>query len=137
MKRSGNAVNSPSGNRGRFLLYKIKNMQKVSKILNCFVFIVTTIAIAGVFYEGMALEWFDIVGVFILIMDVSFIVSTLINLFVSKKTKWMYVNIFSILMIVVAIVMKLCAISYPIWSLVLWYFYIWFVYGIQITRNKK
>ena len=112
-------------------------MQKVSKILNYFVFIVTTIAIAGVFYEGMALEWFDIVGVFILIMDVSFIVSTLINLFVSRKTKWMYVNIFSILMIVVAIVMKLCAISYPIWSLVLWYFYIWFVYGIQITRNKK
>lgn len=116
---------------------EVENMCKVSKILNYFVFIATTIAIAGVFYEGMALKWFDIVGVFIMIMDVLFIVSTLINLFVSRKTKWFYVNIFSILMIVVAIVMKLCAISYPIWSLVLWYFYIWFVYGIQITRNKK
>lgn len=116
---------------------EVKNMCKVSKFLNYFVFIATTIAIAAVFYEGMALKWFDIVGVFIMLMDVSFIVSTLINLFVSRKTKWMYVNIFSILMIVVAIVMKLCAISYPIWSLVLWYFYIWFVYGIQITRNKK
>lgn len=112
-------------------------MCKVSKILNYIVFIATTIAIAGVFYEGMALKWFDIVGVFILIMDVSFIISTLVNLFVGRKTKWIYVNIFSILMIIVALVMKLFAITYPIWSLVLWYFYIWFVYGIQITSNRK
>ncbi len=112
-------------------------MCKVSKILNYFVFIATTLAIAGVFYEGMALKWFDIVGVFVLIMDVSFILSTIINLFVYKKTKWIYVNIFSILMIVVALGMKLSAISYPIWSLVFWYFYIWFVYGIQIIGNKK
>lgn len=112
-------------------------MCRVSKILNCFVFIATTIAIAGVFYEGMALKWFDIVRVFILIMDVSFIISTLVNLFVDRKTKWIYVNIFSILMIIVALIMKLLTITYPIWSLVFWYFYIWFVYGIQITCNRK
>jgi len=53
-----------------------------------------------VFYEGMALKWFDIVEVFILAMDVSFIISTLVNLFVDRKTKWIYVNIFSILMII-------------------------------------
>ena len=90
-----------------------------------------------VFYEGMALKWFDIVGVFILTMDVSFIISTLVNLVVDRKTKWIYVNIFSILMIIVAVTMKLFAIAYPIWSLVFWYFYIWFVYGIQISCNKK
>lgn len=112
-------------------------MCRVSKILNCFVFIATTIAIAGVFYEGMALKWFDIVRGFILIMDVSFIISTLANLFVDRKTKWIYVNIFSILMIIVALIMKLLTITYPIWSLVFWYFYIWFVYGIQITCNRK
>ena len=112
-------------------------MCKVSKILNYFVFIATTLAIAGVFYEGMALKWFDIVGVFVLIMDVSFILSTIINLFVSRKTKWMYVNIFSILMIVVALGMKLSSISYPIWSLVFWYLYSWFLYGKQIIGNKK
>ena len=39
-------------------------MQKVSKIFNYIVFIATTMAIAGVFYEGMALKRFDIVGVF-------------------------------------------------------------------------
>jgi len=48
----------------------------------------------------MALKWFDIVEVFILAMDVSFIISTLVNLFVDRKTKWIYVNIFSILMII-------------------------------------
>ena len=70
-------------------------------------------------------------------MDVSFIISTLVNLVVDRKTKWIYVNIFSILMIIVAVAMKLFAITYPIWSLVFWYFYIWFVYGIQISCNKK
>lgn len=112
-------------------------MYKLSKLLNYFVFIATTVAIAGVFYEGMAQKWFDIVGIFIIVMDISFIISTLINLFVHRKTKWLYVNIVSILMIAVAIVIKLCGICYPIWSLVFWYFYIWFVYGIQITCDKK
>ena len=51
---------------------------------------------AGVFCEGMALKWFDIVGVFILIMDVSFIISTFVNLFVSRKTNWIYVNFFQL-----------------------------------------
>lgn len=83
------------------------------------------------------LKWFDIVGVFVLVMDVSFILSTMINLFVCKKTKWIYVNIFSMLMIVVALGMKLSSISYPIWSLLFWYFYIWFVYGVQIIGDKK
>ena len=53
-------------------------MNKLSKVLNYFVFIFTTIAIAGVFYEGMSLEWFDIVGIFIIAMDVSFLISTLV-----------------------------------------------------------
>ena len=70
-------------------------MCKISRILNYFVFIVTTLAIAGVFYEGMALEWFDIVGVFIMAMDVSFIISTLINLFVCKKNMDLYQYLFS------------------------------------------
>ena len=107
-------------------------MFKVSKILKYFVFIATTFAIVGVFYEGMALKWFDIVEVFILAMDVSFIISTLVNLFVDRKTKWIYVNIFSILMIIVAVVMKLFAIAYPIWSLVFWYFYNFLFFHLSV-----
>ena len=70
---------------------RLNNMNKLSKVLNYFVFIFTTIAIAGVFYEGMSLEWFDIVGIFIIAMDVSFLISTVINLFVYRRTKWIYI----------------------------------------------
>ena len=45
---------------------------KIANILDKIVFIATTFAIAGVFYEGMELEWFAIVGVLILCMDYSF-----------------------------------------------------------------
>ena len=38
---------------------------KVSRVLDIAVFVFTTIAIAGVFYEGMTLKWYDIVGVLV------------------------------------------------------------------------
>ena len=112
-------------------------MKKISAVLNYIVFIATTIAIAGVFYEGMALKWYDIVGIFILIMDYSFLVSTLINIVVHRKTKWLYINIISLVCIILALTIKFLNISYPIVSLVFWYFYIWFLYGIQIIKSKK
>lgn len=108
-------------------------MKKISEILNCFVFIAATTTIAGVFYEGMALKWYSVVGVLIPIMDFSFIISTVLNLIADRKTKWIYANIFSLIAIIVAIAMKVLGIEYPIWSLVVWYFYIWFLYGIQIA----
>ncbi len=40
----------------------MEKLRKVSKFLDVFVFIATTLAIAGVFYEGMTLKWYDIVG---------------------------------------------------------------------------
>ncbi len=112
-------------------------MKKLSQILNYFVFLATTVAIAAVFYEGMALKWFDVVSVFIITMDFSFIVSTIVNLFVERKTTWRYINVLSLLLIIVAVIMRVCEITYPIWTLVFWYFYIWFTYGIRITRGKQ
>ena len=38
---------------------------KVSRVLDIAVFVFTTMAIAGVFYEGMTLKWYDIVGVLV------------------------------------------------------------------------
>jgi len=111
-------------------------MKKLSKILNYIVFIASTLAIAGVFYEGMALKWYSIVGVMIPIMDFSFIGSTAINLIADRKTKWQYANVFSLIAIIVAFAMKGLGIEYPVWSLVLWFFYIWFLYGIRIARGK-
>lgn len=103
--------------------------------LDFIVFITTTLAIAGVFYEGMELKWLNIVGVFIMLMDYSFLISTAMNLWVEKKNKWIYVHIFSTFIIVVAISMKLLKIKYPTITLVFWYFYIWFVYGIRIVKR--
>ncbi len=96
-----------------------------------FVFIATTLAIAGVFYEGMELKWFDVVGILVIFMDYSFLISTAINLFAEKNTKWFKIHIVSLVMLIVAIAMKLLGIQYPTELLVLWYFYLWFLYGIR------
>ena len=37
----------------------MRTLRKVSKILDVFVFVATTLAIAGVFYEGMTLKWYS------------------------------------------------------------------------------
>jgi hypothetical protein len=110
--------------------------EKVISDFNYCVFIAATIAIAGVFYEGMALKWYDVVGILILIMDYTFFISTVINMVTYKKTKWVFINAFSLLCIIAAFIMKFLRIQYPVWGLVLWYFYIWFLYGIQISKKE-
>ena len=52
------------------------------------VFVFTTIAIGGVFYEGMTLKWYDIVGIFVICMDYSFMPTTMLHLIVDRKDKW-------------------------------------------------
>lgn len=110
-------------------------MKKILCFLDYFVFIATTLAIAGVFYEGMELKWFSIVGLFIILMDYSFMFTTVINIWAERKSKWIFLHIFSAMILVIAIAMKLLNIDYPTFLLVLWYFYIWFVYGIRIVRR--
>lgn len=112
-------------------------MSNLSIILKYFVFVVATNAIAGLVNEGMTWNWSNMVGVFIGVTNVSFVISTLVNLFVDRKTKWIYVNIFSVFLIIVVLVMELLAIAYPIGLLVFGYSYIWFAYGIQITCIKE
>lgn len=64
---------------------KIKTLRKASKIIDVVVFVATTLAIAGVFYEGMTLKWYDIVGMFVICMDYSFMPATIIHLIVDRK----------------------------------------------------
>ena len=72
-------------------------MSKIANIIDKIVFIATTLAIAGVFYEGMELEWFAIVGVLILCMDYSFLIATVIHLIKDRKSKWVRIHIFSLI----------------------------------------
>ena len=97
------------------------------------VFLFTTIAIGGVFYEGMTLKWYDIVGFFVICMDYSFMLTTILHLIADKKDKWYLAHVFSMVLIIVALVMKLVAIAYPAITLLLWYFYLWFLYGSIIV----
>ena len=116
-------------------------IKKIIKVMDIAVFVFTTIAIAGVFYEGMTLKWYDIVGIFVICMDYSFMPTTILHLIADRKEKWYILHIFSMILIVIAIVMKIAGIAYPAITLVLWYFYLWFLYGsILVGRyiaNRK
>ena len=110
-------------------------MNKISCFLNYWVFIMTTITIGSLIYEAYELKWFSIVGILILLMDGSFIVATLANIMVARRSRWLLVHVFSLMLILVAVAMKLVKIDYPTITLVLWCLYIWFVYGISIVRQ--
>jgi hypothetical protein len=111
-------------------------MKQLVRFLNWFVFLAATAVLVGVYYEGMAREWFPIVGAFILTADVSFLVSTMINLIYFRKEKTLLIlSLFSLALIIIAVVMKVREINYPIWSLAAWNFYIWFCYGYLVIRG--
>lgn len=104
-------------------------LKRIIRVLDIAVFALTTIAIAGVFYEGMTLKWYDIVGFFVICMDYSFMPATIMHLIADRKEKWYPAHIFSMGLIVMAIVMKIAGIAYPAITLLFWYFYLWFLYG--------
>ena len=110
-------------------------LQKLTGILDIIVFAAATLAIAGVFYEGMTLKWYSFVGVLVVCMDYTFLPATVLHLIADRSMKDRAVHIFSLLLVIAAVVMKICSIAYPPLTLVLWYFYIWFLYGILIIRR--
>ena len=119
----------------------METLRKVSKIIDLFVFIATTLAIAGVFYEGMTLKWYGIVGILVICMDYSFMPATIIHLIADKKKKIIWFHVFSLVIILIAIIMKIVEMDYPAITLLLWYFYIWFLYGALSVKafglNKR
>ena len=111
-------------------------INKLSSIIDVIVFVATTLAIAGVFYEGMTLKWYDLVGVLVVCMDYSFLLATIIHLIADRKEKRISVQYFSLTILIIAIAMKIVGLEYPAVALVLWYFYIWFLYGIIIMKTN-
>ena len=113
----------------------MKTLQKITGIADLIVFVCTTLAVAGVFYEGMTQKWYDFVGVLVVCMDYSFLPTTILHLAADKKDRRILPHIISALMLAAAVVMKLAGTDYPAWSLVLWYFYIWFLYGTMLAKR--
>ena len=64
-------------------------------------------------------------------------VNNLLFTLIDKKSKWMRVHIFSSIILLVVIAMKISCVANPTISLVLWYFYIWFLYGIINVRSQE
>ena len=111
-------------------------LRRITAIVDVIVFAATTLAIAGVFYEGMTLRWYDFVGILVIGMDYSFMPATILHLAADRKTKSYGFHVFSLVIIIIAVVMKIAGIEYPAIALVLWYFYIWFLYGILIIKRR-
>ena len=114
----------------------MKKLQTVTRIADVIVFICTTIAIAGVFYEGMTLKWYGFVGVLVICMDYTFMPATILHLIADKKDRHIVPHVLSLLMIAAAVIMKIAGLSYPAETLVLWYFYLWFLYGSILVGRR-
>ena len=114
----------------------MERLRKFTGIIDVIVFVATTLAIAGVFYEGMTRKWYDLVGILVICMDYSFLLATIIHLVAGRKEKRISVHYFSLAILIIAIVMKIAGLEYPAVALVLWYFYIWFLYGIIIIKTN-
>ena len=104
----------------------MEQLRKITGIIDVIVFIAATLAIAGVFYEGMTLKWYGFVGILVICMDYSFMPATIIHLITDRNDKTVWIHLFSLLIIIAAVIMKFASVDYPAVTLVLWYFYIWF-----------
>ena len=111
-------------------------MKRLLHLLDTFVFFAATLAIMSVFYEGMVLEWFTVVGILFLVMESSFMISTIVNLIYFRKTKiTLLFSLISLVMIVIALTTKVMNIEHPTFAVVIWFFYIWFYYGIRVSEK--
>ena len=63
----------------------MEKLRRVTKVIDIVVFTATTLAIAGVFYEGMTQEWYDWVGILVICMDYSFMPATICHLITDRK----------------------------------------------------
>jgi hypothetical protein len=115
---------------------KLEKFMKILRTMNFLVFLLVSIVIISIFYEGVTLKWYPIVPILIIIADISFIVATILNIIFNRKVKiLLYFNTFSVLFIVIAVIMKIFNITYPHWGFVLWNFYILYFFGAQVVIN--
>ena len=112
-------------------------MSNLIKILSMITFVLSTITVASICYEGMILKWFSFVGISILITDISFVMATIAGLFYYKRNKIMFFShLVSSFMILVAIIMTLIfGENIPKILFLLWEFYILYFYGIVVCKK--
>jgi hypothetical protein len=111
-------------------------MRKTLSIIHIVVFIFATLTVASIFYEGQTLQWYPFVPVLILATDGLFLIATILNLVFFKKQKaFFFINIFSFVLIAIAVIMKVLNLEYPDWVILVWNFYILYLYGYFVMKR--
>jgi hypothetical protein len=112
-------------------------MKILIKILSITTFVLSTATVASIFYEGMVLQWLSFVGIFILLTDIFFFLTTIAGLFYYKCNQSLYYShLVSMLIICVGIAITIIYSSdIPKWLFTLWEFYILFFYGYVVSRK--
>ena len=111
-------------------------MNKILNVINLILFISVAFCIMAIFYEGLTLKWYSFVPVLMIMSDGFFIIATIMNLVVKRKVKLLLqLNIFSAIIILIAFITKFMGIEHPKWCVTIWYFYILYLYGIQVLLN--
>jgi len=110
-----------------------ERITKILNIINFLVFLFATATVISIFYQGLTLKWYTFVPVLFISTDILFIVATILHLIFNRRVKnLLYFNIFSSLLIAIAVVLKILNIEYFHWGFTLWNFYILYFYGIQV-----
>jgi hypothetical protein len=111
-------------------------MQSFIRIFHIIVFVFATLTVGSIFYEGQTLQWYPFVPILILATDVLFIISTILNLVFFRKQKVMFfINIFSAVLIALAVIMKMMNLDYPAWTILVWNFYVLYLYGYLVMKK--
>jgi hypothetical protein len=114
----------------------MKKRKNLIKVLSIITFTLATVTVASIFYEGLILKWLDYVGVFILMTDIAFVLTTIAGLFYYKKHNLLFFcHLFSTIIIAVAIVIAIFQIEFSKYLFLLWEFYILYFYGIIIAKK--
>ena len=100
-------------------------------------FLSVNTAVAGIFYEGVVLKWFTIVGISMRITDILFIIASIAGVFYYKNNKSLfYTHLISIFIILVGVVIMLIfGEDIPNFLLVFWFFYILHFYGVIVFKK--
>ena len=112
-------------------------MKCLVRTLSIITFLSATVTVAGIFYEGLVLEWFAFVGVAIHVTDFLFLIATIAGIFYYKNNRVLYYShLFSMFVILVGIIISVIfGEEMPKILFLLWEFYILYFYGIVVCKK--
>ena len=112
-------------------------MKNLVKVLSIITFLLATVTVASIFYEGMILKWLSFVGISIRMTDISFLIVTIAGVFYYKSNKILfYSHLFSVFIIITAIILTLIfGEDIPKILFTFWVFYILYFYGIVVCKK--